>query len=88
MKKRTSALLAALSFCLLLTACGHDMKNVSGEVVDILEDTASDRPILIIQEGKRQKAVLLTEHTYVYPGKPRPPRMSPWTHTAFTAKPP
>ena len=66
MKKRTSALLAALSFCLLLTACGHDMKNVSGEVVDILEDTASDRPILIIQEGKRQKAVLLTEHTYVY----------------------
>ena len=38
MKKRTSALLAALSFCLLLTACGHDMKNVSGEVVDILDD--------------------------------------------------
>ena len=66
MRKPISTLLAALSFCLLLTACGHDMKNVSGEVVDILEDTASGCPILLIQEGKRQKAVLLTESTYVY----------------------
>ena len=66
MRKFISVLLAALSICLLLTACGHDMKNVCGEVVDILEDTASGCPILLIQEGKRQKAVLLTEHTYVY----------------------
>ena len=66
MKRRISALLAVLSFCLLLTACGHDMKNVCGEVVDILQDTASGCPILIIQEGKRQKAVLLTESTYVF----------------------
>ena len=66
MRKFISLLLAALSICLLLTACGHDMKNVCGEVVDILEDTASGCPILLIQEGKRQKAVLLTEHTYVY----------------------
>ena len=66
MRKFISALLASLSFCLLLTACGHDMKNVSGEVVDILQDAASGCPILIIQEGKRQKAVLLTENTYVF----------------------
>ena len=66
MKERISALLAALSICLLLTACGHDMKNVCGEVVDILQDTASGYPILIIQEGKHQKAVLLTESTYVF----------------------
>lgn len=66
MKQRISALLAVLSICLLLTACGHDMNNVCGEVVDILEDTASGCPILIIQEGKRQKAVLLTESTYVF----------------------
>lgn len=66
MRKLISTLLAVLSICLLLTACGHDMKNVSGEVVDILEDTASGCPILLIQEGKRQKAVLLTESTYVY----------------------
>ena len=66
MKQRISALLAVLSICLLLTACGHDMNNVCGEVVDILQDTASSCPILIIQEGKRQKAVLLTESTYVF----------------------
>ena len=40
MRKFISVLLAALSICLLLTACGHDMKNVCGEVVDILQDTA------------------------------------------------
>ena len=40
MKRYISALLAVLFFCLLLTACGHDMKNVCGEVVDILQDTA------------------------------------------------
>ena len=40
MRKFISVLLAALSICLLLTACGHDMKSVCGEVVDILQDTA------------------------------------------------
>ena len=66
MKQRISALLAVLSICLLLTACGHDMKNVCGEVVDILQDTSSGCPILLLQEGKRQKAVLLTEKTSVF----------------------
>ena len=38
MQKRTSALLAALCLCLLLTACGGN-DRISGEVVDIHQST-------------------------------------------------
>ncbi len=64
MQKRTSALLAALCLCLLLTACGGN-DSISGEVVDI-HQTPEATALILQTDGDKRIAVFLDEDTYVF----------------------